>query len=137
MTNCNSTLFADPFLKVCVSQCTPDYYAYSPTNQCRQDCQPQYKYFVDQTCQVTCPVTSDPATNLYRDNTTYSCRNKCLPTMYADNVTGYCQLTCSSTLYADNSTGICVTKCPANPDYYGYNRICYFPCPNTSPQVYA
>jgi hypothetical protein len=121
--------YADPFLKVCVAVCSPDYYAYTPTLQCRQNCQPQYKYYDNQTCIVSCPVTSNLSTNLYRDNTTYSCRNKCLPTWYADNSTGYCVQTCSLPFLADNSTGLCVTMCPTSPDYYGYNQVCYFPCP--------
>ena len=58
------------------------------------------------------------------------CVNKCLPGWYADNITSYCQIQCSSTLFSDNSTGRCVSQCPANPDYYGYQRVCYFPCPS-------
>lgn len=134
VVNCTKG-YADPFLKVCVKVCTEDYYAYTPTLQCRQNCQPQYKYFKDQTCIPSCPVTDNLSTNLYRDNTTYSCRNKCLPTWYADNITGYCTQTCSSTLLADNSTGLCVTICPSSPDYYGYDRVCRFPCPNLPNQA--
>ncbi len=116
-------------MKVCVVICSPDLYAYTPTLQCRQNCQPQYKYYVDQTCTVSCPASNNLSTNLYMDNNTYSCRNKCLPTWYADNSTRYCVQSCASSLFADNSTGLCVNKCPSSPDYYGHNRVCYFPCP--------
>lgn len=129
--------YADPFLKVCVSVCSPDYYAYQPTLECRQNCQPQFKYFDNQTCIVSCPATSNLSTNLYMDTTTYSCLNKCLPTWYADNSTRYCTQTCTSPLFADNSTGLCVTQCPSTPDYYGYNLVCHFPCPIQSPLLFA
>lgn len=136
VTNCVNG-YADPFLKICVNVCTPDYYAYTPTRQCRQDCQPQYKYFLDQTCIVSCPVTSDHSTNLYMDTNSYSCVNRCLPTWYADNTTRFCTQTCSPTLLADNSTGLCVSVCPTSPDYYGYNRVCHFPCPQQTPALFA
>jgi len=86
----SSVLFADPFLKECVPICSPDYYTYLPTNRCVQDCQPQYKFFGNNTCLLSCPVTANLSTNLYMDTTTYSCINKCLPGWYADNATGYC-----------------------------------------------
>lgn len=69
------------------------------------------------------------------DNNSYMCVNKCLPGWYADNTTGYCNTVCSNGLWADNSTGRCVPKCPTNPDFYGYQKVCYFPCPN--PGLYA
>jgi hypothetical protein len=30
-----------------------------------------------------------------------------------------------------------VVQCPTNPDYYGYNNVCYSPCPNQSPALFA
>ena len=55
----------------------------------------------------------------------------------ADNITRSCTQTCSSSLFADNSTGLCVEMCPTSPDYYGFNRVCYSPCPVTSPVRFA
>jgi len=124
--------FADPFTKICASVCSPDYYALLVPRICIQNCQPQFKILFNQTCSVACPRDADLSLNYYMDNNSYSCVNVCLPTWYADNTTGYCQQTCSSALFADNSTGRCVSQCPSTPDYYGYNRICYFPCPSNT-----
>lgn len=129
--------FADPMLKKCVSVCSPDYYAYLPTRECRLDCQPQFKFFPNQTCIVDCPTSSNSSLNLFMDTNTYSCLNKCLPTWYADNSTRYCTQTCTSPLLADNSTGTCVSKCPSIPDLYGFNQVCSFPCPIQSPLLFA
>lgn len=127
--NCTSG-YADPFTKICSSACSPDYYAINlPPRLCVQDCQPQYKYLGNQSCIASCPASANLSLNLYMDNNFYYCTNQCLPTWYADNLTRSCTQACSSALYSDNSTGLCVTQCPQTPDYFGYNLVCYFPCP--------
>ncbi len=63
-------------------------------------------------CVSACPKTNLDQTNLYKDNNSFMCVNKCLPGWYSDNITGYCNTTCSANLFADNSTGRCITKCP-------------------------
>ena len=136
VSNC-TTGFADPFLKACVPACSPDYFAYLPTKQCRQNCQPQFKYFPDQTCVPSCPISGNLSTNLYMDLASYSCVNVCLPGWFADNISHTCTQTCSSVLFADSSTGLCVPECPSQPDLYGYNRVCYSPCPARTPALYA
>lgn len=65
--------------------CTIDYYGYGPTRECRQDCQPLYKYLPNQSCIEECPASVNASLNLYKDNTTFSCLQQCLPGWYADN----------------------------------------------------
>lgn len=78
VTNCQNG-YADPFLKECVAVCTADYYSFDTGRLCRQNCFPQYKYFENQSCIDVCPTTSNLSTNLYMDDTTYSCLSECLP----------------------------------------------------------
>jgi hypothetical protein len=132
--------YADPISKVCEPTiCSVGYYAQTGTLKCVRECSPEYKYDANQTCLVSCPKTTDHATNLYMDNNTYMCVNKCQPGWYADNSTGYCNTQCSAGLWADNSTGRCVAKCPSTPDFFGYLKVCYFPCPkpNANTNLFA
>ena len=123
--------FADPITKVCEPVCSTGYYAKAPEQKCRKDCSPQYALDDDQTCVSDCPISNETDSNLYSDDNSYRCINKCLPGWYADNFTRSCEQTCSSHLFADNSTGLCVDICPEVPDYYGYLKVCHFPCPAT------
>ena len=129
--------FADNFTKICASVCSPDYYAKLPEKKCVQDCQPQFKDFTSQTCITLCPASANISLNLYMDTITYSCLNKCLPTWYADNLTRTCRQVCSGSQLADNSTGLCVDKCPENPDFFGYQNVCYEPCPLLTPILFS
>ena len=80
--------------------------------KCVQNCQPQYKFFENQTCITSCPTNANISLNLYMDDVTFSCLSICLPTWYADNLTRSCTQLCSGGQFSDNSTGLCVLKCP-------------------------
>ena len=110
---------------LCVYYCPTNYYRYSVTRHCLQNC-PAPDYFKDtltMTCVTTCPD------HYYADTNGQICVLDCgVSSKFALRADGVCVNACPDPLYADPTTNWCVEVCPFG--YFGENNECVATCVN-------
>jgi len=116
----------------CLTACPAGTEYYDSNKVCHASCisgAPLTPYF-DSTkrCQASCPAATPKIYN------SYDCRATCPDdAKFSDGNT--CVVVCpSDTPYAYN--GNCLSDCPKRQPYFDANRICYYTCPNSTPNVY-
>lgn len=127
--------FADPLTSLCVTLCSPGYFADNDTRSCVTSTSCSRNYVGDPLTLRCIPIKSCPS-GYFADVVNKICVTRCPVPFWGQLTTRQCQLFCEwlppgYLSWYDPSTRICIKKCPSNPRTFALNtsHTCVPTCP--------